>query len=144
VYVSVKKPKVPKVADLEAQRASNREQYRRKKDTSPELFLLKGARNRCRGTDIPCTITISDIVIPDVCPALGIPLVPSRGKGATDNSPSLDRIVPALGYVPGNVCVISYKANRIKQDATAEELEMVSRYTARMSTGSKMLEEKIS
>lgn len=39
---------------------------------------------------------------------------------------SLDRIVPSLGYVPGNVAVISHRANRIKSDATADELRAVA------------------
>ena len=36
--------------------------------------------------------------------------------------PSLDRIIPAKGYVPGNVIWISTMANTIKQSATANEI----------------------
>jgi hypothetical protein len=50
----------------------------------------------------------------------------SSGGYQSDGSPSLDRIDPKKGYVKGNVAVISYKANRIKQDATPEELEAVA------------------
>ena len=42
-----------------------------------------------------------------------------------DDSPSLDRIVSSLGYVKGNIRVISYKANRVKSNATLEELRKV-------------------
>lgn len=59
-----------------------------------------------------------------MCPVLGIPIFSGRGK-QIDNSPNLDRIVPEKGYVPGNVRVISAKANRIKSNATAEELKLV-------------------
>ena len=46
-----------------------------------------------------------------------------------DNSPTLDRIVPELGYVPGNVAVISWKANRLKGNNTDPELfEKVAKY----------------
>ncbi len=42
-----------------------------------------------------------------------------------DDSPSLDKIIPKLGYVKGNVWVVSNKANRIKSNATIEELELL-------------------
>ena len=44
---------------------------------------------------------------------------------------SLDCIIPELGYVPGNVAVISRRANTIKNDATIEELELVLAYMKR-------------
>ena len=62
-----------------------------------------------------------------MCPVLGIPLV--IGEGAcSDNSPSIDRIIPELGYVKGNIKVISRRANRIKNDATPDELFKVWQY----------------
>lgn len=51
------------------------------------------------------------------------------GEGVrNDASPSLDKIIPSLGYVPGNVLVISWRANRIKCDATANELMLIANY----------------
>jgi len=65
------------------------------------------------------------------CPILGIPLEWSlhRGNGITTTagSPSLDRIDPAKGYVKGNVWIISYRANTIKNNATHEELKLVTK-----------------
>ena len=46
----------------------------------------------------------------------------------TDASPSVDRIRGELGYVRGNICVISWRANKLKADATAEELEAIAAY----------------
>lgn len=43
----------------------------------------------------------------------------------SNNSPTIDRINPKLGYIKGNVWVISNKANRFKNDATLEELELL-------------------
>lgn len=48
------------------------------------------------------------------------------GPGPRDGSPTLDRIVPDKGYVRENVWVISGRANRIKNDATIEELELIA------------------
>jgi hypothetical protein len=42
-----------------------------------------------------------------------------------DFSPSLDRIDNTKGYVKGNVRIISFKANAIKNSATIEELEFI-------------------
>jgi hypothetical protein len=63
------------------------------------------------------------------CPILGTPLEWStfHGKGTVPNSPSLDRIDPVKGYVKGNVWIISSRANAIKNDATHEELKLVTK-----------------
>lgn len=90
----------------------------------PEQILLSRARSRAKKKKIECSIVEGDIIIPNVCPLLGIPLhkVGLNGK-ALDTSPSLDRIDSTKGYVKGNVWVISWRANSLKNDATLDELE---------------------
>lgn len=71
--------------------------------------------------------------LPDVCPILGIPLNydghgEGPGQSRKDNSPSIDQILPGKGYVLGNMQVISWRANRIKNDATPEELRSIADY----------------
>lgn len=61
-------------------------------------------------------------IAPKKCPVFGIKLVTSKG-GPTDWSPSIDRIVPSKGYVPGNIQVISMLANKMKQNATPKQLD---------------------
>lgn len=98
---------------------------RRRLNVAAALFGRAKARALAKG--VPFTITVADIVVPAMCPALGLPMVLG---GDRENSPTLDRVIPALGYVPGNVRVISYRANRIKTDATIEELRGITAYLA--------------
>jgi hypothetical protein len=93
--------------------------------------LLNAARRRATKSCIPFTITLADVVIPKYCPVLGIELKRSKGT-VGDASPTLDRFVPALGYVPGNVAVISMLANRIKTNATSEQIELVLKWLRRV------------
>lgn len=90
-------------------------------------LLLSAARNRAKTRGLPFTLTAADIMVPDVCPVFGTPLKRNlKGSGHTADSPSLDRLVPELGYVPGNVRIISLRANRIKNDASPQELRQVA------------------
>lgn len=86
--------------------------------------LVNTAKARAEARDIPFSITSDTITIPTVCPVLGIPI--KLEDTYTDNVPTIDRIVPTLGYVFGNVAVISNRANRLKSDATAEELRQIA------------------
>lgn len=66
-----------------------------------------------------------------MCPVLGIPLIDGSkliGCSRPDNLAELDRLIPDKGYVKGNVHWISRRANRIKSDATVEELEKIISY----------------
>lgn len=97
--------------------------------------LLWAARKRAKSQNLPFDITEDDIQIPTHCPYLGIELCNSSPRGsARNNVASLDKIVPELGYVKGNVEVISHQANTMKNDASKEELvqfahEILKRYT---------------
>jgi hypothetical protein len=93
-------------------------------------WILKSAKSRAKKFGIPFAITPEDIVIPEICPALGITLNPAARR-SQPNALTLDRIVPALGYIPGNVRVVSARANRLKSDATVAELEMLLAYVRR-------------
>ena len=69
------------------------------------------------------------IEYPKVCPVLRIKLGwKLKGNGGHDNSPSLDRIDSTKGYVKGNVMIMSTLANRMKSNATIEQLNQFSRY----------------
>lgn len=89
--------------------------------------MRHNAKWRAKKDGVPFTITYADFDIPAACPVLGIAI--KRGVGrVSDNSPSLDRIEPAKGYVPGNVEVISFRANTLKSNGTADEHRLVADY----------------
>lgn len=93
-------------------------------DNNPESRMVSYARARAKGKGLECTITKNDITIPEFCPIFGFKLERNvgNGHGGRFNSPSLDRIDSSLGYVEGNVQVISQLANAMKSDATPEQL----------------------
>jgi hypothetical protein len=91
---------------------------------NPLNILFGTAKRRAKRDDLLFTITKDDIRIPELCPLLGIPLKVHCGRPG-DGSPTLDRIDNTKGYIPGNVWVISYKANTIKSNASLQELEML-------------------
>lgn len=76
-------------------------------------------KNAAKHEGILFTIKIKELIVPSVCPVLGILL--QHGRENLDSSPSMDRVVPDKGYIPGNVKIISLRANRIKSDGTVEE-----------------------
>lgn len=97
---------------------------------TPAYVMWGRVKHRAKKNDIPFDLSYEDIEIPTHCPVLGIPLlfVPSKLRVPSDNSPSLDRLDPSKGYVKGNVCVMSYRANMLKNNATAAELERIARW----------------
>lgn len=107
-------------------RASNR----RHREKNLTRFLWSRAKYRAEKMGLAFDIDVADIIVPPRCPILGIELRMAKNEngGPDDHSPSLDRINPALGYVKGNVSVISNRANRIKTDATPEILRRIVAY----------------
>ncbi len=101
------------------------EQQWRGEKYSTEKRLISAAHQRARTKGLPFNLSVGDVVVPLVCPVLGIPLV--RGhKVSHDGSPQLDRMIPSLGYVRGNVAVISKLANTIKSNATPQQIRAVA------------------
>ena len=95
----------------------------------PKRAMLRAARKRAKKQNVPFGLQESDITIPMYCPVLGTLLARSLGsKGPGENSPTLDRIIPSRGYVPGNVVIISNRANRAKNDLSADELRALATF----------------
>jgi hypothetical protein len=91
---------------------------------TPAYTMFYDARKRAHQFGVPFSIEPTDIVVPTICPVLGVVL----DSSSRDTTPSLDRMRPALGYIPSNVRVISFRANRIKSDASVAELRAILAY----------------
>ena len=109
----------------------NSKRHRDFRLNNPNAVLFRHARDRAKRKNIPFDITVEDVIIPETCPVLGISLKAGE-KVVCNNSPSLDRIKPELGYVKGNIQVLSYRANTLKNNATIEELEKVLEHLKKM------------
>jgi len=104
--------------------------------------LLQALKDRARRRGYESDLDVTDIPdVPDVCPALGIPILKYRkwsegtGKGKGNNrhdgSPTIDRFntnLPYLKEYKDNLSVISWRANKLKSDASSEEIIMIAEY----------------
>jgi hypothetical protein len=93
---------------------------------TPEYIMYQRVRRRALEKGLMFNLDLSDIIIPKYCPVLGMELRVAKGKHMQYESPSLDRIIPELGYTKGNVRVISMRANTLKNNATLAELEAIT------------------
>ena len=92
------------------------------RDRDPRYSLWYGAKSRAQEKGLEFNLDIEDIIIPEKCPILEIPIQRNHGAAKFDSA-SLDRIDPSKGYVRGNIAVISTMANTMKNNATRSELE---------------------
>jgi hypothetical protein len=83
----------------------------------------------CEKQGIPFDITVEDLApYPLTCPVLGVPINWMATGSSGNDSPSIDRMIPELGYTKGNVRLISNRANRMKGDASVADLERILEY----------------
>jgi len=99
-----------------------------KKDPIPQM--LSNSKIRAKAKKLPHNITSDDIreVWPkdNICPVLKKPFEMGFKSGKTKSmAPSLDKIIPSYGYTKGNIVVISDIVNRLKSDATLEDLKKI-------------------
>jgi hypothetical protein len=128
--------------NLEKRKQQSREYYHRNKSSIVKrnrqyyqdnkiVSILSSLKYRAKARGLPFNLTKDDIVIPEFCPLLGIKLKIASGKAQPD-SPSVDQIVPGLGYTKDNIWVISHRANVIKNDASPGELVHIGKVLVEM------------
>jgi hypothetical protein len=111
-------------------RDENREHFKALKRDSYKRnivsHMIRAARARAKKFGWEFNLDKTDIIIPDKCPILGIPIIVSHED--KDFGPSIDRIDNNKGYVKDNVIVISYRANRIKRDGDNSDRQKVAEF----------------
>ena len=130
-YAIIKKVGGEKYEEVKRKKAQNKANSRSTL-IGRQRWLVQKAKDRARKKGLEHNITWEDIYWPKTCPVLNKRLkymggVNKRGI-ASPYAASLDRRDNSLGYVKGNVYVISWRANALKSNATYEELSAVLRY----------------
>ena len=124
-----KKIKMEKIPEFKQKvQTSKRDEFER----HIKKYMYTSAKLRAQKKGIPFNIEEDDIIIPEICPILEVPLILGH-KGNYEYTPSLDRIDNSKGYVKGNIMVISKKANSMKNSASIEELKMFVKNVLRYS-----------
>jgi hypothetical protein len=113
------------------------EYYSRSRVTMDGILrsMLADAKKRARKKGVPFSLTLEHLysLVVHRCPITLSPIDWTKAevvKGPGDNSPSLDKIVPELGYVEGNCAIISFRGNLIKSNGTIDEHRRIIRYMA--------------
>lgn len=94
-----------------------------------EKFRNKKANAKNKGIEF--TVPFGELDFPEHCPVLGIPIDYFVEGSADDSSPSFDRIDSSKGYVSGNVVIVSWRANRLKNNGTPEEHLKIAQFYSR-------------
>lgn len=107
--------------------------YRRR----PALHMLERAKQRSRKKGFEFNLTVEDIEpLPSHCPVFGFSFEPNNGT-QNPKAYSLDRIDSSKGYVKGNVAVISYLANRLKNNGTIKQHRQIADWMEKMKETTK-------
>ena len=117
---------------LERRRLAERENYRSRGSRWLNA-TTHTVKKRARAANVRCDIAAVRAALlsaPSHCPILGFEL--TVGAGFKDSSTTVDRFKPELGYVESNITVISLLANRIKTNATAEQVRAVANWMEKM------------
>lgn len=94
------------------------------------VYATSGAKFRATRARMPFDLDSTYIlsITPDVCPVFGTEFKFIGNGQITPDSATLDKLKPELGYVRGNVAVISMKANAIKNAFTSEDVLRVGQW----------------
>jgi len=112
---------------------NNRAYYRRRAEDytlNPSVYLYTIARKRASKFNVEFSITEEDVKVPEICPITGVKMEVyiNSAKQSYLYAASLDRVDNTKGSIPGNVRVISRKANMMKRDLTIDIAEKLLRY----------------
>lgn len=105
-----------------------RERNKKSRVRNQADWLRYEAKSRAKDRGLEFNLEKEDIIIPSHCPVLGIEIKKHEGGRPWDNSPTIDRVDNSKGYTKENSRVISWRANRIKNNASLAELKAIIKY----------------
>jgi len=115
--------------------ASSYADKKRRMNPDPKYRLWLSTYCSAKRRRLEHTICPSDIPTPVFCPLIGIRLDYRRTKGqgkVKHNAATVDRIDNTRGYIPGNIQVLSSRANRVKSDFTLPQLKRLAEAILRL------------
>lgn len=122
------------INSVKQKQALRKEKYQQKWGKRENTDFYKACREKFRrkkanalATGYEWTVNFGELEWPTHCPILDIEL-DYFSEYRAENSPSFDRLDSSRGYVTGNVVVVSWRANRIKNDGTLEEHRKIMEY----------------
>jgi|DEB0MinimDraft_6_1074348.scaffolds.fasta_scaffold47078_2 hypothetical protein len=117
---------------MTTERHNRYEDQVRWRKNNPIKHMVIRARCRARDKGIEFSITHEDVEKLTHCPVFGTELnYEPQPSAFSHNAASLDRIDNSKGYVPGNVTIMSLRANTLKRDASVEEIEKLLEWMRR-------------
>ena len=110
-----------------------RARYAKHREESFFLWKASRAKARARSLEVPCDLDADHLesIWTGRCAVTGVEIKAFEtelGGRYDENAAELDRITPSLGYTKGNVVFLSRRVNRIKNNSTPEEIEMLHKW----------------
>lgn len=107
-------------------RDGQRARYAKYKEDSYFKYKATRAKSRSQNLRVPFNLTPEylESIWTGSCPVTGLALNKQAAR-SDEQAAELDRFEPELGYVEGNVAFLSRKINRLKNNASIEELEQL-------------------
>ena len=98
-----------------------------KPETEIDRWIVRSKGNKKAKLRKGLSIADYKALVVTHCPLLGVELNYTKysGNTAPNNYATLDKIDPDKGYVLGNVQIVSFRANTLKNSATLEELKLI-------------------
>lgn len=112
------------IRHIEAEIAQQKKDHTKEwREANPLKFRLGQIQAKCKKLGLPFDLEESDLIPGENCPVFGIPFGTCR-----DTRPELDRRIPSKGYTKENVRHICGRANRLKGNASVNEIEKILQY----------------
>jgi len=111
----------------ECKNSNQRKNYKKYKENNPFLARHTKMKASCKQKNIP--YDLDEMYLEQIwtgfCPITGVELVWSCGREElkNPNAAELDRFIPSLGYVKGNVSWISRKMNNLKGNGSIKDFK---------------------